>query len=105
MKIFGLFGPYFAIGLSGNRVYDTITQAGTNHTEQKIIWGAGSSSGYKRGDVGVTIGAGASIKHLGLALTYSLGLINIDGLTGGGLTGARSGVLGLTVAYRFGEKS
>ncbi len=95
VKVFGLFGPYVGVGLSGKfkQTFD-----GETETED-VNWGSDDDSDMKRIDFGLTAGAGIEIKAFQIGLNYSLGLANLnpesDDMT------LKNRVLGISVAYRF----
>lgn len=98
VKVFGLFGPYVGIGLSGKSKFTE--NDGENETiEKDVNWGSDDDSDMKRLDFGLTAGAGIEIKAFQIGLNYSLGLANLnpesDDMT------LKNRVLGISVAYRF----
>jgi hypothetical protein len=96
-RIYGVFGPYLGIGLSGKGE----SKAGPNEKETVLFeydveWGRD----FKRTDFGLTLGAGVELNSIQIGLTYSLGLANIY-LENGETQKHR--VLGISLGYRLGE--
>lgn len=103
-KIYGVFGPYLGIGLSGKTIIEATYQGRTETEKADIKWGSDKDNDeLKRLDYGLMIGAGVEIKAIQIGLSYSLGLANISAYTGEG-TKISNRVLGLSVGYRFGVK-
>jgi outer membrane protein W len=97
IKLYGLFGPYVGIGLSGN-FYSSTQDA------MKVLWGSSEKLDgvhLKRLDYGLNIGAGVEIKVIQIGLTYGLGLANISGTSHEKMSNR---VLSLSVGYLFGKK-
>lgn len=96
VKLYGIFGPYVGIGLSGH-IY---------HNEQgtKIIWGSDNEIGVlKRSDFGLIIGGGVEINSFQIGLNYELGLKNISSFTDYN-TKVYNRVLGMSFGYKFGVR-
>jgi hypothetical protein len=99
-RIYGVFGPYLGIGLSGKfKSKAGPTEEDTGSYEYDIEWG----SELKRVDFGLTMGAGVELNSIQIGLTYSLGLANISSYTDGGYK-MKNRVLGISLGYRFGGK-
>jgi hypothetical protein len=97
-KIYGVFGPYIGLGLSGKDKYES---KGEPTETVNIKWGSNSETdNLKRLDYGLSIGAGVEIKSVLLGLSYGYGLANISSDTSYGLK-INNRVLGLTVGYKF----
>lgn len=107
VNIYGLFGPYIGIGLSGKlKVKETRPQIGQDEAirideEINVKWGSGDDDDFKRLDYGLTVGVGVEKKSVQVGLTYSLGLANISTTNG---TKTKNRVLGISIGYRFGGK-
>ncbi len=103
-KIYGAFGPYLGMGLSGKSKYEGTYNGETETYEEDIEWGSDEDeSDLKRLDFGLTMGAGVEINSIQIGLSYGLGLANISPYTDGG-TKINNRVLGLSVGYKFGGK-
>lgn len=98
VKLFGLFGPYVGVGLSGKfkRTYE-----GETETED-VRWGSDEDADVNRLDFGLTAGAGIELKAFQIGLNYSFGLANMSPDSYD--ISAKNRVLGISVAYRFFEK-
>ncbi|MFA6270564.1 MAG: porin family protein [Candidatus Paceibacterota bacterium] len=92
-SLYGLFGPYIGLGLSGKYKADD--------NSEDIKWGSGDSDDMKRLDYGLTIGAGIEYKAFMAGLSYNLGLANIAAQTEGGYMAKNRAFL-ISVGYRFG---
>ena len=88
-SLYGLFGPYIGLGLSGK------------NNSVDIEWGSGDSDDLKRFDFGWTIGAGVEYEAFMAGLSYNLGLANIMAQTEGGYKAKNRAFL-ISVGYRFG---
>jgi len=88
-SLYGLFGPYIGLGLSGK------------NNSVDIEWGSGDSDNLKRFDFGWTIGAGVEYEAFMAGLSYNLGLANIAAQTEGGYKAKNRAFL-ISVGYRFG---
>jgi outer membrane protein W len=100
-KIYGAFGPYLGVGLSG-KIKSEVT--GETATTEDVKWGSSSSNDYlKRFDYGMIIGAGAEIKAIQIGLSYGLGLANISSDFSDGMM-IKNRVLEISVGYKFGGK-
>ncbi|MBK6963198.1 MAG: PorT family protein [Bacteroidales bacterium] len=92
IKIYGLFGPYAAMGLTGKIKVE-------NTTSENIKWGSDiESDQYKRFDFGLTFGTGVEIESLQIGLSYDLGLASISSQTGQKVTNQ---TLGVSLGYKF----
>jgi hypothetical protein len=103
-KIYGVFGPYVGMGLSGKERYEETFDGETETEEFDIVWGSDKQkSDFKSLDYGVTAGAGIEINSIQIGLTYALGLANISPNTDGSFK-VNNQVLALSVGYKFGGK-
>lgn len=103
-KIYGTFGPYIGVGLSGKSKFEMTFNGETESDEETIEWGSDENeSDIKRLDFGLTAGAGVAINAIQFGLSYGLGLANISPFTEGG-TSVKNRVLGISVGYNFGGK-
>jgi hypothetical protein len=98
-KIYGVFGPYIGVGLSGKGKYEITEEGETSIGENKISWGS-EESDYKRLDYGLTAGSGVEIKSIQIGLFYSLGLANISNQSVNGSKFSNR-ILGISVGYKF----
>lgn len=100
-KVYGMFGSYVGIGLSGTIKGEVIVDGVTTSQEIDIEWGSDIDSDFKRMDFGLIIGAGVELNSIQIGLNYSLGLANISPQTN---LKINNRVLGISVGYRFGKK-
>jgi hypothetical protein len=101
-KIYGVFGPYAGMGLTGKIKVEATFDGETVTEEEDIQWGSDEDeSDLKRLDFGLIMGAGVEINSIQIGLTYGLGLANISPVTDGGSI-INNRVLGLSVGYKFG---
>ncbi|MDP3359679.1 MAG: porin family protein [Lutibacter sp.] len=99
-KIYGIFGPYIGIGLSGKAKYEEDGES----FEEDIKFGSDEDEDdLKRLDYGLTIGAGMEFNAIQIGLSYGLGLANISTYTDGGAK-ISNRVLGISLGYKFGKK-
>jgi len=101
-KLFGTFGPYIGMGLSGKSKYEVTYEGETETEEETIEWGSDDEE-VKRLDFGLAVGAGVEIKSFQIGLTYALGLANISPDTEDGYK-INNRVLGISLGYKFGGK-
>ncbi len=103
-KIYGIFGPYIGIGLTGKSKSEYTYDGETETDEEDIKFGSDEDEDdFKRFDFGLTIGGGVEIKSIQIGLSYSLGLANISLYTDNGFK-INNRVLGISVGYIFGGK-
>ncbi len=103
-KIYGVFGPYVGMGLSGKGKEEVTYDGETETEEEDVEWGSDKEKDdLKRLDFGLTMGGGVEINSIQIGLTYALGLANISSYTDYG-TKINNRVLGLSVGYKFGGK-
>ncbi len=103
-KIYGTFGPYIGMGLSGKTIAELTTMGATVTNEEDIKWGSNENEDdFKRLDFGLTMEAGVEISSIQIGLSYGLGLANISPITDYG-TKIKNRVLGISVGYKFGGK-
>lgn len=100
-KVYGMFGSYIGIGLSGTIKEEVSINGATISQEIDIEWGSDIDSDFKRMDFGLIIGAGVELNSIQIGLNYSLGLANISPQTN---LKINNRVLGISVGYRFGKK-
>ena len=100
MKVYGLFGPYVGIGITGKEKYIWEEGSDSGTETEDINWGSGTEDDLKRLDFGLTIGAGIEIKGIEVGLSYALGLANLSAETDGGFK-MNHRVLALTAAMKF----
>jgi hypothetical protein len=101
-KIYGAFGPYVGLGLSG-KAKSKITVGGeTEEEEEDINWGSDEQEDdLKRLDYGLMVGAGVEINALQIGVSYGLGLANISANNDNG-NKANNRVIGISLGFRFG---
>ncbi|MFC2104251.1 porin family protein [Bacteroidota bacterium] len=91
MKIYGNFGPYVGIAISG-RYEDEKFEIGNDEDEDDI----------KRTDIGLNIGAGAGIRGFEFGLNYGTSLTSIAPQTVNGFK-VKNNVFSIVFAYKFGK--
>ncbi len=100
-KIYGTFGPYIGIGLSGKvdveETIGTITETSTEDIEFSFD---DNISHLRRLDYGLAFGAGVEIKAFQIGVNYGLGLADISNF--GDNSSVNNRVLGISLGYRFG---
>lgn len=100
-KIYGVFGPYLGMGLSGKLKYE---ETGGTATTEDVKWGSSSSDDdLKRFDYGLIFGTGVEINSIQIGLSYGLGLANISSEFSNGKK-IKNRVLGISAGYKFGGK-
>ena len=103
-RIYGVFGPYIGMGLSGKNKFEITAMGETETEEEDIKLGSDEDEDdVKRLDFGLTMGAGVEISSIQIGLSYGLGLANISPYTDGG-SKISNRVLGISVGYKFGRK-
>ena len=103
-RIYGVFGPYIGMGLSGKSKFEITAMGETETEEEDIKLGSDEDEDdVKRLDFGLTMGAGVEISSIQIGLSYGLGLANISPYTDGG-SKISNRVLGISVGYKFGRK-
>jgi len=100
-KVFGTFGSYFGMGLSGTLKNEFIEDGETDSEIRDVSFGSGENDHLKKFDFGLTAGIGIELKAIQLGITYNLGLSNIGEDDD---TVLKNRVLGVSVAYLFGKK-
>ncbi len=100
-KIYGVFGPYLGIGLSGKWKSELTYDGDYNLYERDIKWGSDEDrDDLKRFDFGLTAGTGVGINAFNIGLSYGLGLANISPDTEGS-TKQKNRLLSVSLGYRF----
>lgn len=101
-KIYGAFGPYLGLGLSGKYKIEETYMGSTDTEEGDLELGSDEQNDdFKSLDFGLAIGAGVEINAIQIGLSYGLGLANISPYSGDGYK-VNNRVLGLSVGYRLG---
>lgn len=101
-KVYGAFGPYLGLGLSGKSKFEERRDGQTIKTERDIDWGNDEiDDDLMRLDLGLTAGVGVEISAFQIGLTYGHGLMNISPYDNFDYR-IKNRVLGLSVGYRFG---
>lgn len=99
-KIYGVFGPYVGVGLSGKGEY-SYSFIDEESGELDVKWGSDANEDdFKRLDFGLIIGAGVEISSIQIGLSYGLGLANISAYTDDNVI-VKNGVLSISVGYLF----
>ena len=113
VKIYGIFGPYIGIGLSGKTNIETTSSGDTKIREELVKWGLDEGDYLKRFDFGLTMGAGVEISSILIGLSYNLGLANVVSNNNSDLNTAsnpdnnlkiNTRVLAISLGYKFGGK-
>lgn len=99
--IYGTFGPYIGMGISGKTKYEYTGNGETETDEEDINFGSDEDD-LKRLDYGITAGAGMEFNAIQIGITYSLGLANISNYADE-VNKACNRVLGISVGYKFGK--
>ncbi len=99
-KLYGVFGPYIGMGLSGKDKEKVTVNGETEKKSRSIKWGSGKDNDIKRLDLGLTLGAGVQISDIQVGLAYNLGLGNVAPVTDGG-TKAKHRVFSITASYKL----
>jgi hypothetical protein len=103
LKLFGYFGPYAGIGLSGKMNLSVEYEGRKNTDKQNIEWGKdGSQYDYTRFEMGLTIGIGVERNSLMTGISYDHGLSNISSFQKYGELD-KNRVLKFSVGYIFGK--
>ena len=102
-RIFGTFGPYVGIGLSGKAKSETTINGVTEKTTRDVDWGSNEEDDLKRMDFGLTVGAGIGFRAFEIGATYGYGLTNISTYTDNGYK-ANNRVFGISLGYIFGAE-
>jgi hypothetical protein len=101
-KIYGAFGPYLGIGLSGEGKYEVTINGNTTNETVTVDWGTDPvKDDMKRLDFGLTAGAGVEFNSIEIGMSYGLGFANISSYTDGGRK-VSNRVLGISLGYKFG---
>jgi outer membrane protein W len=101
-KIYGAFGPYVGVGLTGKSKSEITVGGETEEEEEDIEWGSDEEGDdLKRLDYGLTVGAGVEISAIQIGVSYGLGLAKINPDTSNGAK-INNRVIGISVGYRFG---
>jgi hypothetical protein len=101
-QVFGLFGPYVGMGLSGKNKSESTSSGVTTNLDKDIKWGEGDDKDLKRLDAGLIFGIGVERSAYQLGITYALGIANIAAFNTDTFQ-VKNRVLGITVGYKFGE--
>jgi hypothetical protein len=110
VKVYGVFGPYFGIGLDGKFETEVSLFGLKNTTEMDVKWSDGNDFDededvyLKRFDYGLVFGAGVEISSFQIGVNYSLGLANVSGISILDEDGIYHRVIGIYVGYNFGGK-
>lgn len=87
-------GPYFGIGLSGTKTFET-TFAGQNNYE---IDSFDQYDGMKKRDIGIHAGAAVTFSDFYVGVNYERSLMNVSNITGANF---QNGSIGLCIGYNF----
>ena len=102
-KIYGVFGPYLGIGLSGKTKLELEYDGEVVSKEEDVRWGSDEEADLKKMDFGLTVVAGIELNSFQMGLTYSLGLANISPYSENGYK-ISNRVLGISIGYKIGGK-
>lgn len=79
VKVFGLLGAYWGIGLYGNKELSILSYSDSDTEDEKIKWGDDSENDdFRRFDYGLNIGTGIEANRFLLSINYNYGLENIS---------------------------
>lgn len=99
IKIYGLFGPYLALGIAGKTKSIVKSNGNKNTSSSTISWGSDSNEDdLKRFDMGLTFGVGAQYSQYTFGISYDLGLTNIAAYQDNGNT-IKNRTLQFSVGY------
>lgn len=73
MKVYGLLGPYCAIGVGGKMESNFSFMGQSESASEDIPWG---TDGLSRFDMGFTAGTGVSFNAVSVGVSYQYGLMN-----------------------------
>lgn len=99
-QVYSQVGPYIGMGLMGRRKGQVVTIGGEVEQNRAIEWGIDNTDDFKRLDMGLYIGVGATIEDLQFSLFYSWRMVNISPIDADGFN-TNNRVWGLSVAYPF----
>jgi len=103
-KIYGIFGPYVGLGLSGKYKWEETYDGDTEKDDDSVEWGSDEDKDdFKRLDLGLNIGAGVEIDAFQIGIQYGLGLANVSPYSDDGYR-ENHRVLGITLGYRLFSK-
>lgn len=102
LKIFGAFGSYIGIGVTGIRRVTGESQATFRVNDKEIKWGNDDRDDLKRFDMGFTFGAGLEVNSYVIGFLYDLGLANIAANQENGYSISNS-VIRLSFGYKIGS--
>jgi len=103
MRIYGNFGPYIGIALSGKYKSEYTVAGDTEEDDEKLDIGSDKGEDdLKRTDFGLNIGAAVAITSFEVGLNYGLGLANLSSSTDNGAK-MKNRVFSITVAYKLGK--
>jgi len=101
IKMYGAFGPYLGVGLSGQANARLFYQGKYETIEEVVKWGSDEDEDhFRRSELGVTFGAGMELKSILLGVSCDIGLSNIAAKKDNGLT-AKNRVFKCSVGYRL----
>lgn len=102
-KLYGIFGVYMGIGLSGNINFTSIniTYDFIHEYEEDVQWGSDDMmNGLRRMDFGWNLGAAVEVSFFQIGFNYGLGFANILPNNDDDLK-ANNRVIGISLGYRF----
>jgi|WetSurSiteA1Bulk_404760.scaffolds.fasta_scaffold03225_4 hypothetical protein len=103
-KLYALFGPYLAFGLSGKYKYTEEQSGGQDTRQDRVKWGNDPDEDDLRiADGGFHFGAGTMFGNIQAGLFYELGVFNISSNTEYNKK-IKNRTLGLTAVYYFKSK-
>lgn len=101
-QVYGVFGPYIGIGLSGKNKSEVTTAGETENDDTDIEWGEGDDKDLKRLDAGLIFGAGVERSAFQLGISYGLGLASIAAFNTDTFQ-VKNRVFQITVGYKLGK--
>lgn len=101
IKVYGIFGPYIGIGLSGKSKAEFLINGKVEDSyEEEIKFG--SDEDIQRLDFGLSLGAGVEFNSIQVGLNYGLGLANL--VVDDESIKVNNRVLSISVGYNFNKK-
>ncbi len=99
-KIYGVFGSYVGMGLSGKKIVTITSNGNTETVEEDIKWGLNRKSELKRLDYGAILGVGMELNAIQIGVTYRFGMANISNKTANGFK-FNNRTFEISVGYKF----
>ena len=105
MKVFGNFGPYVGVALSGKAENESTFNGETEKDTYDFEIGSDEEEDdIRRLDFGLLIGAGVEINSIQIGVSYGYGLANVSAYREDG-NEIKNRVIGVSLGYMFGGMS